>query len=144
MGGVVRGAFEEGAGGAGAPALFAQDYVRDKLGRIVEKTDTVLGASDTYGYTYDLAGRLADVVKNGLPWAHYDFDTNGNRLFRTDSALEITAGIYDHQDRLLQYGDTVYDYTANGEFARKENVVTGGVSVDGAVVLISGQIMSYK
>ncbi len=127
----VYNSFGEPAGYAastGAGVAFSQDYVRDKLGRIVEKTETVLGAADVYGYTYDLAGRLADVVKNGLPWAHYDFDTNGNRLFRTDSAFNITAGIYDGQDRLLQYGDNAYSYTANGELARKENVVTHEIS----------------
>ena len=30
-----------------------------------------------------------------------------------------TAATYDAQDRLLQYGDTAYTYTANGELATK-------------------------
>jgi len=43
--------------------------------------------------------------------ASYTYDSNGNRL--------TGPGVYDAQDRLLQYGDNVYAYTANGELMHK-------------------------
>jgi RHS repeat-associated protein len=93
-------------------------YVRDKLGRIIEKTETVEGTTDTYGYTYDLAGRLTEITKNDTTIARYTYDSNGNRLTYTDSGGTIN-GSYDDQDRLMRYGTTEYKYTGNGELLKK-------------------------
>jgi RHS repeat-associated protein len=98
---------------SGSPILTIQ-YTRDKLGRITHKTETVDGVTHVYGYFYDIAGRLTDVEKDGLPLSHYDYDLNGNRL----SHNGITA-TYDNQDRLVAYGNEVYTYTDNGELAGK-------------------------
>ena len=43
--------------------LYHIQHVLDKLGRIIEKTETVEGKTDTYDYTYDLAGRLTKLQK---------------------------------------------------------------------------------
>lgn len=99
-------------------SIYHIQYVRDKLGRIIEKTETVEGETDTYGYTYDLAGRLTEVTKNDTTIASYTYDSNGNRLSYTDSDGAIN-GSYDDQDRLMQYGETKYKYTANGELLKK-------------------------
>ena len=93
-------------------------YIEDGLGRIIEKTETVEGETDTYGYTYDLAGRLTEVTKNDTTIASYTYDSNGNRLTYTDSGGTIN-GSYDDQDRLMQYGKTKYKYTVNGELLEK-------------------------
>jgi YD repeat-containing protein len=61
-----------------------------------------------------LAGRLKEVKKNGTVIATYNYDSNGNRLSKVTSS-GTTAGTYDAQDRLTQYGATTYGYTANGE-----------------------------
>lgn len=93
-------------------------YTRDKLGRITRKVETIGGITDTFDYTYDLAGRLTAAKKNGATIATYSYDSNGNRLSRTtpDGTL---SGSYDAQDRLTQYGSTVYAYTPNGELQAK-------------------------
>ncbi len=93
--------------------MYTVSYVRDKLGRITEKAETVNGTTDTYIYDYDLAGRMETAAKNGIP-ATYAYDANGNRLSRI-SGGETFTGTYDNQDRLLHYGDATYTYTANGE-----------------------------
>ncbi|MEK9146496.1 MAG: RHS repeat-associated core domain-containing protein, partial [Elusimicrobiota bacterium] len=98
--------------------IYQIQYVRDKLGRIIEKTETVEGETDTYGYTYDLAGRLTEVTKNDTTIASYTYDSNGNRLTYTDSGGTIN-GSSDDQDRLMQYGKTKYKYTVNGELLEK-------------------------
>ncbi len=110
----------------GTNTLYDVSYVRDAIGRISSKTETVNGVTTTYDYHYDLAGRLTGVDKNGIPSSSYTYDSNGNRLSYSGELGSFT-GTYDAQDRLLTYGDFVYEYTANGELRRKENVVTGEV-----------------
>ena len=103
---------------ASGNALLAINYTRDKLGRITQKTETIGGATNTFSYDYDLAGRLKEVKKNGITTASYSYDDNGNRLSRTVGGSTIT-GTYDDQDRLLSYGSATYTYTPNGELLTK-------------------------
>src|SRR5262249_23129653 len=103
-------------------ASYTAQYTRDNLGRITAKTETIGGATDSYSYTYDLAGHLTGVQKNGVTIASYIYDSNGNRLNYTGPGGTVN-GSYDAQDRLTQYGATTYTYTANGELLSK---TTGG------------------
>lgn len=102
----------------GGAALLGFQYEYDKLGRIVTRTETISGAAVVYVYGYDLAGRLATVRKNGTTISTYTYDPNGNRLNYTGSGSPI-VGTYDAQDRLLQYGNATYAYSANGELQTK-------------------------
>ena len=61
-------------------------------------------------YTYDQAGRLATVKKNGAAFSSYTYDSNSNRLSATTSSGTVT-GTYDAQDRLLTYGNASFTYT---------------------------------
>ena len=45
--------------------LLSEQYTRDKLGRITQKTETIGGATNALAYTYDQAGRLSTVALNG-------------------------------------------------------------------------------
>jgi len=103
---------------AGGVPLFEVSYLRDALGRITERTETVEGVTHTYGYSYDLAGRLVEVTEDGVSSASYAYDPNGNRLERTTSGGTV-AGTYDDQDRLLSWGTLAYTYTAAGELLTK-------------------------
>jgi hypothetical protein len=96
------------------------DYgIRDMLGRIVTKTETVNGETHTYSYVYDLnTDELTDVYKDGVLVSHYDYDANGNRVRYTGTDGTFN-GTYDDQDRLLSYGGNTYQYTANGELKSK-------------------------
>jgi RHS repeat-associated protein len=102
--------------------IYAAQYSRDKLGRLTQKVETIGGVTDTYVYTYDSAGRLSLVEKNGVSSAAYTYDGNGNRLTFSGPGGPVN-GTYDDQDRLLQYGATIYSYTANGELLSR---TTGG------------------
>jgi RHS repeat-associated protein len=95
--------------------LYDVSYTRDKLGRITEKVETIEGVTTTYGYGYDLAGRLERVSEGGVEVARYQYDSNDNRTHVDGSEVAT----YDEQDRLLTYGDAAYSYTANGELTQK-------------------------
>ena len=85
-------------------------------------TETTQGVTDTYGYTYDEAGRLTEVKLNGVTLTTYVYDSNGNPLTKT-SPSGSTTYTYDAQDRLLTAGNTTYGYTANGELSSKSKSV---------------------
>ncbi|NJL29611.1 MAG: RHS repeat protein, partial [Thermoanaerobaculia bacterium] len=91
---------------------------RDKTGRITTKTETVGGETHRLDYGYDLDGRLVRVERDGLAWSEYGYDANGNRLTYR-GVLGDANGLYDDQDRLLQYGDKSYGYSAAGELQTK-------------------------
>jgi RHS repeat-associated protein len=101
-----------------ATPLYATTHTRDKLGRITQKVETVQGATNTYDYTYDLAGRLSTVKLNTVTVATYAYDSNSNRASLTTPG-GTAAGTYDNQDRMTAYGAASYAYTANGELQSK-------------------------
>ena len=129
--------------------VFAQQYTRDKLGRITQKTETIGGVTDIFAYSYDLAGQLTEVKRNGAITASYVYDSNGNRLTLTTSSGTI-IGSYDNQDRLTQFGFATYAYNANGDLQRKSGapgqITTYQYDALGnlrAVVLPGGTQISY-
>ncbi len=100
--------------------LYRTEYSRDQLGRITQQAETFEGMTTTVDYRYDVAGRLVEVKQDDSVVEAYTYDGNGNRLSAlTENGLVV--GRYDDQDRLVEYGSTTYEYTANGELRRKEN-----------------------
>jgi RHS repeat-associated protein len=105
---------------SGTPIFNTTYPLRDNIGRIKQKTETLDGVTTTYDYEYDLAGRLTKVTKNGAEIAVYAYDANSNRLSKT-TPDGVTTSTYDDQDRLLSLHlepgalDTTFTYTANGE-----------------------------
>ena len=98
--------------------IFSTDYTRDDLGRITQISETADGSSKTLNYVYDTAGRLIEAKKDGSVTAKYVYDSNGNRLAKVVGS-DSTKGIYDEQDRLLQYGNEHYLYNKNGYLTTK-------------------------
>lgn len=94
--------------------LYNITYTHDKLGRITDKKEMVVGVTTTYHYEYDLAGRLI-LVKVNDTVTEYRYDDNGNRTHINN--VEVAS--YDDQDRLLQYQNQSYTHTANGEWLTK-------------------------
>lgn len=133
-----------------AQPFLIQGFTRDKLGRIIRRTETLGTATNVFAYKYDLAGRLVEVTRNGLVISTYSYDASGNRLSRmtTDGSVN---GIYDSQDRLTQYGAVTYTYTPAGHLLSKiddagQPLATYSYDALGnlrAAALVDGSVIEY-
>jgi RHS repeat-associated protein/uncharacterized repeat protein (TIGR01451 family) len=129
--------------------LFSEQFTRDDIGRIGQKSETIEGVTSQFSYGYDAAGHLTDVTKDGANIAHYSYDANGNRLSRT-TPVGIDSGTYDAQDRLVSYGASMtYGYTAVGELSSMSDVAgTTALTYDELgnlrhVTLADGRVIDY-
>ncbi|MDZ7663686.1 hypothetical protein [Thiohalophilus sp.] len=61
-------------------SLYDVSYVRDDLGRITQKTETLDGRTTVHDYQYDLAGRLTQVSENGSLVARYAYVFSASNL----------------------------------------------------------------
>jgi RHS repeat-associated protein len=98
---------------ANAVPVFDASFTRDALGRIIQKVETITGATYIYDYDYDLRGRLIEVQKDSVVIESYSYDDNGNRLSATLGGITVN-GAYDTQERLLTYAGNSYAYTPAG------------------------------
>lgn len=128
----------------GGSDLFSEMYVRDALGRVKQKTSTQSGEVGEESYEYDESGRLSKVRNNGSIIAAYSYDDNGNRT----SAHGYSAR-YDDQDRLIDFGEASYEYTANGELSKvvaaghTTQLSYNGMGALAGVVLPNGSAVEY-
>ncbi len=90
-------------------AKYAATDIRDAAGRVTQRTETILGVTDVYTFTYDHAGRLIEVDKNATPVESYTYDANNNRL-----TANGRVATFDAQDRLMADGATTFAYAASG------------------------------
>lgn len=106
---------------------YQETYERDALGRITKRTELSSSGTTTYDFTYDQAGRLTSVERNGALYRAYTFDANGNRLSatkQTPSGPETQTATFDAQDRQTTSGPYALTYNANGELTEKTNTST--------------------
>ncbi len=128
--------------------LFAYSLTRDGIGRVITKSETVLGTNTTYAYDYDDYGRLQQEDRDAALQASYTYDANGNRLTRFDGSV-TENGTYDVQDRVESYGASTYIHRQSGELQSRTNTA-GTTSYDYdetgnlmAVTLPGGTVIDY-
>jgi YD repeat-containing protein len=107
----------------GQPAATWNVALRDRAGRILEKTETVGGETSNFVYTYDSVGRLRTVTKDGkmVEEYRYDPDGTGTRVYEMNTLRGIDGRNYQYsdEDQLLTTGDTSYQYDADGFLTTK-------------------------
>ena len=119
-------------------SVYEVSYDRDAAGRIVAKTETIGGSTQTRCYGYDVAGRLVTVHDGFNPGSgactgslleEYDYDANSNRIYAMNSLGVVSSAdiLIDDQDRLLQYSVFEAEYTENGELEIKRNTSNGQI-----------------
>jgi len=111
----------------GAGPVFAVDYTRGLGGILTRKVETTPSGTNVEEYSYDAAGRLWRVHRNGVLAATYLYDANGNRLSRTTPA-DQQLGIYNDQDQLLTYGDWEFTYTPGGSLRTRRHIPSGAIT----------------
>jgi len=132
----------------GPSEIFRQDYVRDKLGRITRRTETITGTTTIFDYVYDAMGRMREVKRGGVVSATYTYDNNGNRLSRVAGSV-TENGVHDNQDRLLSYAGANYTYNARGDLlTRTDGAQTTQYSYDAfgnlrSMALSDGRLIGY-
>jgi RHS repeat-associated protein len=122
---------------AAGVTVFSLAFTRDNLGRITDKTETVVGGNVVWHYDYDGTGRLTDVAQNGAAASHYEYDANGNRT-AARYVGPVISGTYDAQDRMLTYGANTYQYADTGDLTAK----TSGAGKTGYVYDVMGNLRS--
>lgn len=90
-----------------ATTMYSYQLERDAINRIIRNAESIGGTTIDTRFTYDSAGRLSAVTRDGSLVATYEYDANSNRTRRTSSA-GIEMGSVDAQDRLTSYGVTTY------------------------------------
>lgn len=108
---------------AGGDVVYRLDLLRDVIGRIVQKTESIQSELIVEVYTYDDFDRLVEVDRNG-EIIEYHYDANGNRI-STVSGLDIILGAYDTRDRVLSYGGFEFQHSARGEIENWTDLTTG-------------------
>lgn len=104
-------------------ATYDTSFTRDKLGRITQRQTTLQGQSHSFGYTYDTAGRLVSVARDGVGVGVWTWDSNGNRLSATVNGVNVNCN-YDAQDRLTGCGDVSYGWNASGQLTQRVDTST--------------------
>ncbi|MEW6279042.1 MAG: RHS repeat-associated core domain-containing protein, partial [Candidatus Eremiobacterota bacterium] len=135
------------SGGAGQ--LYSETYQRDKLGRITQRTETIEGVTTTWTYSYDTAGRLSRVDRNGTLYESYGYDSNDNRASVT-RPTGTTIATFDDQDRIMTNGPASFTHDAKGDLVSKTD--TSGTTLydyDTTGQLLSvtspnGDVVSYE
>ncbi len=120
-------------------ALFSYATTRNKIGKIITKTETIAAQSIKYEYNYDADGRLIEVIKNANSVETYQYDANGNR---TDTNVN-------KDDQVISYQGINYQYDDDGYLSSKQDTngtTTYEYGIFGElkkVVLPDGKVIEY-
>jgi len=124
---------------AGGQGISQMNLTRSNAGRITAKNETSGGVTSDYLYTYDPAGRLLTVTKNGVLTEEYRYNANGSRIYEMNTLRGIAGRsmAYSAEDHLLTAGDVMYTYSPDGFLTAK----TAGTEVTACDYSSRGELM---
>ncbi|MFK4087814.1 polymorphic toxin-type HINT domain-containing protein [Kribbella sp. NPDC020789] len=86
----------------------AKSTVTDVRGQVIENREysgnTVTGTPQVTKYTFDLTGRMTQMIGAGGTWT-YDYDLRGRKIRSTDPDAGTTTTTYDSVDRVVSTTD---------------------------------------
>jgi RHS repeat-associated protein len=139
-------AFKSLTANTGSNAAFSDTVGRDSLGRAATEDISSGGSSSAFTYSYDSAGRLAEVVHDGQP-STLSYDRFDN-LIGISGAQNVTFTL-DNRGQVTSDGTSTYEWSAAGTLGA---ITTGGartvLSYDGfgrpvGAQTASGQHVQY-
>lgn len=95
-------------------SLYALDLTYSGIGQISSKSETIANTNHVYTYEYDGAGRLLNVLRDGVSIEQYTYDGNGNTL-----TLSGASALYDNQDRIVSLDGTAYVFDDDGYLTQR-------------------------
>lgn len=99
----------------GATTLVSSDLAYDPAGNVTSRTQSVNGASDSYTYAYDPAGRMETATLSGGSTTTYRYDGGGNRYYAKVGAAAAVTTDYDAASLPVSSSDgTTYTTDALG------------------------------
>ena len=124
---------------AGGQGISQMNLTRSNAGRITAKNETSGGVTSDYSYTYDAAGRLLTVTKNGVLTEEYRYSANGSRVYEMNTLRGIAGRnlSYSAEDHLLTGGDVTYTHSPDGFLTAK----TAGTEVTACDYSSRGELM---
>jgi RHS repeat-associated protein len=125
----------------GSAVIYQTTFVRDDVGRLSSKSETLDGVTSSLDYRYDAVGRLSDISLNGVSTSHHNYDSNGNRISGTCNGKAYTA-TYDAQDRLTSFKNKTFLYNDNGELVLAADALSQTSTIYNYDVL--GRLISVK
>ena len=106
---------------ANGSLLSSYHYTLDANGNRTSVVEQTAGGTHTTAYGYDELNRLVGVAYPDGRNVTYEYDALGNRLAMTDTVNGATRYTYDADNRLLQAGDEVFLYDANGNVIQRSS-----------------------
>ena len=142
------GAAVDAASGGWGPLRF--EIEAGANGLIARKREHTGGRTTTWDYTYDLRGRLAGVLRDGMAVEEYAYDRAGRRvLARTEATGGVAEGYAYDGDLLLRAGEESFSHADGGALAVCRGA-TGRTLFDyepegglGRVELPDGRLVAY-
>lgn len=124
---------------------------RDHAGRIAQRTEINGGLQTDEIFTYDAAGRLLTVTRDGVATEEYQYDQNGTRIYEVNIPRGISGRTftYSEEDHLLSTDGTTYDYDLDGFLTTRTtagDITSYDYSARGellSVTLPDGVVVSY-
>ena len=107
-------------GSVGGTTRFGETLAYDAGSKVSHRDETFGTTTTGLDYSYDDAGRLTGVDRDGSPSESYGYDANGNRTSRSRPGLGGTeTATYDAQGRLDARGATDYSFDAAGYLTQR-------------------------
>jgi len=104
----------------GGTARFGETEAYDAGNKMSHRDETFGTTTTGLDYTYNAAGRLTAVERNGSASESYGYDANGNRTSRTRPGLGgAETATYDAQGRLATRGGITYSFDTAGYLTQR-------------------------